>query len=104
WGVVDAVMYLLTMLIERGRNLSIARSVRASDDPERGRALLAEALPEPLDRLFEGSALETARARLVALPEIRKKPHLSLRDLRGAFGVFLLVFLSTFPVVVPFLF
>ncbi len=104
WGIVDAVMYLLTILIERGRNLSIARAVRECGDPERGRRILADVLPEPLPELFEGSALENARAKLVALPEIRKRPHLTRRDLRGAIGVFLLVFLSTFPVVVPFLF
>ncbi len=104
WGIVDAIMYLLTLLIERGRNLAIARSVRASADPERGRQLLAEALPEPLDQLFEGAALESARAKLVAVPTIRDRPHLTGRDWRGAVGVFLLVFLSTFPVVIPFLF
>ena len=104
WGLVDAVMYLLTILIERGRSLRIARSVRASPDPGRGRELIADALPEPLDDLFGGDALESARAKLVALPALDERPHLSLRDWRGALGVFLLVFLSTFPVVVPFLF
>jgi VIT1/CCC1 family predicted Fe2+/Mn2+ transporter len=104
WGIVDAIMYLLTLLIERGRNLAVAQSVRASSDPERGRQLLAEALPEPLDRLFDGAALESARAKLIAVPVAHGRPRLTARDWRGAFGVFLLVFLSTFPVVVPFLF
>lgn len=103
WGVIDAVMYLLMILIERGRSLSIGHAVRASRDPEHGRRLLAEALPEPLDELFEGSALESAREKLVAHPELHSRPHLGKRDWLGAFGVFLLVFLCTFPVVVPFL-
>jgi len=33
-----------------------------------------------------------------------ERPRLRARDLRGALGVFLLVALSTFPLVVPFLF
>ena len=33
-----------------------------------------------------------------------ERPRLRARDLRGAFGVFLLVALSTFPLVVPFVF
>ncbi len=103
WGIVDAVMYLLTLLLERGRSLSIARSVRAGRDPAHGRQLIAEALPEPLDELFEGAAIEDARAKLVALPVLPERPHLERRDWRGALAVFLLVFLSTFPVVVPFL-
>ena len=104
WGLVDAVMYLLTLLIERGRGLRIARAVRASPDGARGRQLIASELPEPLDELLEDAALEHARAKLVALPELDAGPRLSRRDWRGALGVFLLVFLSTFPVVVPFLF
>jgi len=103
WGLVDAVMYLLTILIERGRTLTIGRAVRATRDAEQGRRLLAEALPEPLDALFEGPALESARAKLVALPALRERAHLAKRDWLAAFGIFLLVSLSTFPVVVPFL-
>ncbi len=104
WGIVDAVMYLMTLLLERGRGLSIARSVRASPDPGHGRRLMAEALPEPLGELFDDAALEGARAKLVVLPGLRERPHLGGRDWQGALGVFLLVFLSTFPVVLPFLF
>ena len=104
WGIVDAVMYLMTLLLERGRSLTIARAVRASSDPEHGKRLIAQALPEPFDQLIEDPALELARARLVALPSVSARPSLTSRDWRGAIGVFLLVFLSTFPVVVPFFF
>ena len=103
WGIVDAVMYLLTLLVERGRSLAIARAVRAAQDAAEGRRILSEALPEPLDQLFEGAAMESARTRLAALPSVGGLPRLTRRDYRGALGVFLLVFLSTFPVVVPFL-
>jgi len=104
WGLVDGVMYLLTILIERGRTLSIGRAVRASQDPEHGRRLLLDALPEPMGELFEGSAIEGARKKLSALPELPESPRLHKSDWLGAVGVFLLVFLSTFPVVLPFLF
>ena len=104
WGIVDAVMYLMTILVERGRGLAIARAVRASADPERGRRVLAGALPDPLDQLFAGEALEGARAKLVALPALRERPHLTGADWGGALGVFLLASLCTFPVVLPFLF
>lgn len=60
WGLVDAVMFLLANLAERGREL--------------GR--------------------ENRHQRL----------SLSGRDLRGAVAVFFLVFLSTIPVALPFLF
>ena len=103
WGIVDAVMYLLALLFERGRGLAVARAVRATKDAARGRELIAEVLPDPLDQLFEGAALEHARAKLVGLQRLRERPHLSGKDWKAALGVFLLVFVSTFPVVVPFL-
>ena len=102
WGIVDAVMYLMSLMIERARQQKIALAVRASADAEQGKRLLAEAMPEPFDELFEEQALEAARRKLVALPEGSKRPKLTGRDYRGALGVFLLVFISTFPVVVPF--
>jgi hypothetical protein len=103
WGLIDAVMYLTMILIERGRTLAVGRAVRASRDAAHARELIADALPEPLGALFEGSALETARERLLANPATQTRPRLGKRDWLGALGVFLLVFLSTFPVVVPFL-
>jgi hypothetical protein len=104
WGLIDAVMYLLTLVIERGRTRSIGQAVRASADPARGRALIAEALPEPLDKLFGEQGLEEARARIAVLPEPAVSRALRGVDWMRALGVFLLVFLSTFPVVLPFLF
>lgn len=103
WGIVDAVMYLLTIVIERGRRLSTARAVRAAPDDEHARRVVADALPAPLGMLFDDAALDGARERLRALPALPERPHLDQRDWLGALGVFLLVSLSTFPVVVPFL-
>ena len=42
--------------------------------------------------------------RLKQLPESPDRAHLDKGDWLGAVGVFLLVFLSTFPVVIPFIF
>lgn len=104
WGLVDAVMYLMAILVERGRSLAIGNALRGMRDPEEARRALAGALPEPFDRLLEGSALEAARERLLASPEHPSGPRLVRRDWLGALGVFVLVSLSTFPVVLPFLF
>jgi hypothetical protein len=103
WGIVDAVMYLMTLLVERGRNLALGRAVRGADAAS-GRRLLTDELPEPLDRLLDEAAIERARAKLAALPELPARPRLHRRDWLAALGVLLLVFLSTFPVVLPFLF
>lgn len=104
WGIVDAVMYLMEILVERGRSLTVARAVRTSTDAAHGTRVLADALPEPLDTLFDGTALENARRKLIDQPALRERPHLTGSDWGGALGVFLLVSLCTFPVVLPFVF
>ena len=102
WGLVDAVMYLLNTLGERGRSLLALRNVRRAD-PEEGRRLIASAVPPILAALFRPAEVESLRERLVAMPDPPERPRLGRDDFLGAVGVFLLVFLSTFPVVVPFL-
>ena len=44
------------------------------------------------------------RQRLMQLPEPPERARLSKDDWLGSVGVFLLVFVSTFPVVIPFIF
>jgi len=104
WGIVDAVMYLMAIVIERGRSQTIQRAVQSSKDAEHGRRLIQEALPEGMDELFDSRALEGARQKVAAAPTPPEHPRLSRQDWLGALGVFLLVFLSTFPVVIPFMF
>ncbi|MCX6552761.1 MAG: VIT1/CCC1 transporter family protein, partial [Acidobacteria bacterium] len=68
-----------------------------------GRRHLAEALPPGLARVLDDDDLEKIRLRPERLPEPTAPPALSRDDWRGALAVFLLVFLSTFPVVIPFI-
>jgi VIT family protein len=103
WGVIDAVFYLMGCLAEKGRSLLTYRALREATDPERGQRLLADALPPLVASLLEPAELETMRVRLKALPEPPLRARLGGDDWRGALAVFLLVFLSTFPVVIPFL-
>jgi hypothetical protein len=104
WGLVDAVMYLITTLTERGRNLKIVWTVRQATDPEKGRHVIEKALPDSLASIVGTAGLETMRQKLVELPDPPERPRLNRSDFQGALAVFLLVFFSTFPVVVPFFF
>jgi len=104
WGLVDAVMYLVATMTERGRNLTLLRQVRAAADPKEAHASIDEALPGRLGEAIGPGGLEEIRRRLAALPGAPTRVHLGRKDYAGAFGVFLLVVLSTFPVVVPFIF
>lgn len=101
WGLVDAVMYLLATLTERRRNLSILREVQSRPGGNRSNQLIADALPPIIASTMEPAELDVIRARLERLPE-PPRASLSLGDFRTALGVFLLIFLATLPVALPF--
>ena len=103
WGLVDAVMFLLAALSERGRNLSIFKEVRSSSDPTRVRELILEAMPPIIAATMQPQEVDVIRTRLAGLPEPGKL-SLTAADLRMALAVFLLVFLATLPVALPFAF
>ena len=103
WGIIDAVFYLMGSLAEKGRDLAIFRAVRATEDTREAQRLIAEACPPVIASVVRPPELDAIHQRLRQLPEPPGPARLSGTDLRGASGVFLLVFLSTFPVAVPFI-
>jgi hypothetical protein len=104
WGIIDGVMYLMACLSERGQEILTLHAVRrARLAPEAHRAI-AGAMPEGIADVLQASELETIRQRLIQLPEPPARPRLHKKDLLGACAVFLWVFVSTFPVVIPFIF
>jgi hypothetical protein len=103
WGLADAVMYLVRTVTERTRKRMLLARLRGGADAAIGQALVADALPPRLADAAGTDGLELLRRRLAELPALPMRPHLSADDLKGALGVFLLVVLATFPVVVPFM-
>ncbi len=104
WGIIDGVLYLMGCLNDKGSGLSMLRAVRHSLEPQKAQRLIADALPSVVASVMRSEELEMMRQRLKQLPEPPDRPHLRKDDWLGAVGVFLLVFLSTFPVVIPFIF
>ena len=102
WGLVDAVMYLIRTLTDRGRSLALVRAVRDAADAQAGRALITKALPSGTEDLISSAELEAIRGRIVALPVVPSRPRLGWNDLLAAVAIFALVVLATFPVVLPF--
>jgi len=104
WGMVDAVMYILRALVERGHVLTLVRAVRHASDPARQRAIIASRLAPVMLRGIGDEGLERIRAEIHGLPEVPARPALDWQDFRAAGLIFALVFLSTFPLVLPFVF
>ena len=104
WGIIDGVLYLMGCMAEKGRGLLTLRAVRQATDPTEARRLIADALPEAIASVLEPAELEAVSQRLKQLPEPPERASLNKDDWLGAGGVFLWVFLCTFPVVIPFIF
>ncbi len=104
WGIIDGVFYLMSCLSEQGHNILALRAVRSTSDPAEAHRIIAEALPPGLAAVLPESEFAVMREKLNRLPEPPAHPRLAKDDWLAAVGVFLLVFLSTFPVAIPFLF
>jgi VIT1/CCC1 family predicted Fe2+/Mn2+ transporter len=104
WAIIDAFFYLLNRLGERGRRSALLRKLHQASDPSEIRLILADVLPPLMTPLLETQEIMSLRGKLTQFPESKVWPLLTREDWIGALGVFLLVFLSMFPVAVPFIF
>jgi VIT1/CCC1 family predicted Fe2+/Mn2+ transporter len=103
WGMVDGVMYVLRTLVERSRQLTLVRAVRGESDAGRARELIAAELAPLFVCGIGTEGLDRVHAEVIALPAVPPRSRLTWRDFRAAGLIFLLVFLSTFPVALPFM-
>jgi VIT family len=104
WGIIDGILYLMGCLAEKGRGLLTFRAVRKATSAKEAQRLIADVLPPMVAGVLTPAELEAMHERFKELPEPPDHRRLRKDDWLGALGVFLLVFLSTFPVVIPFIF
>jgi hypothetical protein len=105
WGVIDAAIYLMSRLSERGRIHRIVKHVQAAERREQALAVVARELDERIPAIvkpeiraaLEADVLEKVRA--LPLPPTR----VTVDDLWAGLAVFWLVFLTALPAVLPFL-
>ena len=103
WGVIDAVFYFMARFSEQGQGILALRALRKAADSGEAQAIIADALPPLLASVLTPTEFDLMRQRLNQLPEPPTRPQLTKDDWLAGLGVFLWVFLSTFPVVIPFL-
>jgi VIT1/CCC1 family predicted Fe2+/Mn2+ transporter len=102
WGIVDGFMFVMGSVADRRRTYLVGRAIREASDGATARDALRSWLPSEVVALLDPAHLDHAIRQVRALPQ-PPVPHLKWSDLRGAAGVFLLVVLSTLPVIAPFL-
>jgi VIT1/CCC1 family predicted Fe2+/Mn2+ transporter len=100
WGLVDAAMYLMAAFITRARLVAALDRIRGAAEPGAAHRIISDILPEPISEALTSPDIELLRQRLT---ERRSSVTVTptRTDFLGAAGVFLLVVLSTFPVIVP---
>jgi VIT1/CCC1 family predicted Fe2+/Mn2+ transporter len=104
WGLIDAIMYLMGCLSDRAADIRTASAIRSSRNPDDAGVAIAAALPPVVASALEPADLRRIHAKVMQdLPSL-DHPRLHWDDWLGAIAVFLLVFVSTIPVVLPFLF
>src|SRR5678815_3871449 len=83
WGIIDAVLYLMGSLAEKGRELLTFHAVRKAVDPQKAQRLIAEALPAVVASVLQPAELEAMHERLKQLPEPSGHARLSKEDWLG---------------------
>lgn len=101
WGLVDGAMYVLGELVIRERRRSLIEAIRSAT-PIDARRMVLENLPEGAGHLLGPKDLDRLAEGIRAAPQSPQSIMPTREDLRGAASIFLLVFLSTVPVALPF--
>ena len=104
WGIIDGGMYLMARLNERGRNILTLRALFKSADSSAAHRIIADTMPPLIASVVPPEQLKSMRQKLLQTAAPPARPQLTKDDWLGALGICFLVFLSTFPVVIPFLF
>jgi hypothetical protein len=102
WGIIDAVFYLMACFSARGRAILTLGALRQVSSPAEAHHIIARALPPVLVSVLSTADLETMRERLSQVRDLPQEPRLGKQEWMGAFGVFLIVVLATFPITIPF--
>ncbi len=102
WGLIDGALYVLSQLVMRQRQRKFALAMADAPLAE-ARQMILTKLPDGLEPHLGPADLDPLVKAVGALspPPETLLPHRD--DLQGAAGIFLLVFLSTLPVALPFL-
>ena len=104
WGIVDATMYLIGVLARKSRSNAILDVIQNSSQPAKAREYISDALPPVVASAIGTVGLEEIRNKLTRIPGMSTDVRLTFKDIKESIAIFFLIFISTFPVVIPFVF
>ena len=96
WGIIDAGMYLMARLGERGHNFLIAKGIREAPDPKSAHRIIANGLPAVLASVFGPAHLELIREKINQMSPSDMHPKLTGATLWGRLASVSLLFCLLF--------
>ena len=102
WGLVDAIMYLMNIAVERGHSITVVDKIQEAKSADEATAILKDEIQPVIAGLLTPTELNELSNRLKRLPKPSKAHVITGVDLWAGVQIFLLVFLCTFPVAIPF--
>jgi len=103
WGLVDAVMYLLTTMAHNEHSITILNVINRSKGSRASGEYIRNALPDVISSVLQTEDIEKIERKLLLLQESQTFVRLHLRDYGSAIAIFIIIILSTFPIAVPFI-
>jgi hypothetical protein len=105
WGIIDAALYLMSRLSERGRLHRLVKKIQSAPGSEQALALVDAELDERLPAIVRPEVRAALDAHV--LDRVREmkleRNRLTADDAWAGLAVFWLVFLTALPAVLPFL-
>jgi VIT family len=104
WGVIDGIFYLMECVSEQGQGIRSLSALRKARSPGKARQVIADSLPPMVADTLTAAEFENIHQRLLKQPAPPSRPKLGKSEWLGALAVFFWVFVTTFPVAIPFIF
>lgn len=102
WGIIDAIFYLMGSFSMLGQGILKLKALTRADSAHEAHQIIAGALPPVLVSVLSPADLEQIREKLNRVSGLPARPLLRKEDWLGALSVFLIVVLTTLPVLAPF--
>ncbi|HZI25667.1 MAG TPA: VIT1/CCC1 transporter family protein [Chryseolinea sp.] len=102
WGFVDAIMYLMNVVLERAHSLTLINRITNAESNVVSRQVFREELQPLVSGLLKDEEVDQMTERLKKIPAPSKRHLLTGKDFVAGIEIFFLVFLCTLPVALPF--
>jgi hypothetical protein len=102
WGLVDGIMYIMDTLIGRAHSILQLQKLKKPQSLDASREIIRDNISPLISEIMTNDEIDQLNEKMKQLPEVNIKNSLNLKDFMIAGQIFLLVFISTLPVALPF--